>query len=51
MKYLKYTGLYFVMITAGNNILKIAEANKVWVAILYVGAILWYMASAWEKDS
>lgn len=51
MKYLKYTGLYFAMIAIGDNILKMAEANKILTAIFYGGAALWYMASVWEKDS
>ena len=51
MKYLKYTGLYFVMFAVGNNILKIAEADKEWTVLFYVGTILWYMGSACGKDS
>lgn len=51
MKYLKYTGLYFVMIAVGNNVLKMAEADKVWTALFYGGAVLWYMASVWEEGS
>ena len=51
MKYLKYTGLYFVMVAIGNSVLKIAEVSEVWKALFFGGAILWYMASAWEKDS
>ena len=51
MKYLKYTGLYFVMIAIGNNVQKMAEADKIWNALFYGGAVLWYIASIWEKDS
>lgn len=51
MKYLKYTGLYFAMIAMGDNVLKMAEADKVWTALFYGGAVLWYMANVWEKDS
>ena len=51
MKYLKYAGLYFIIIAIGHNILKMAEADKIWTAIFYGGAVLWYMASMWEKDS
>lgn len=51
MKYLRYVGLYFVMIAIGTSVLKIAEVDKVWTALFYGGAVLWYMASVWEKDS
>ena len=51
MKYLKYVGLYFVMIAIGHNVLKMAEADKIWYAIFYGGVVLWYMARMWEKDS
>lgn len=51
MKYLKYAGLYFVMITIGHNVLKMAEADKIWYAFFYGGVVLWYMARMWEKDS
>ena len=51
MKYLKYTGLYFVMIAIGNNVLKMVGADKVWTALFYGGAVLLYMASVWEKDT
>ena len=51
MKYLKLAGLYFVMIAIGGNVLKMAEADKVWIALFYGGAVLWYMASMLEKDS
>lgn len=51
MKDLKYVGLYFVMIAIGYNVLKMAEADKIWYAFFYGGVILWYMASMWEKDS
>lgn len=51
MKYLKYFGLYFVMIAIGHNVLKMAEADKIWYAFFYGGVMLWYMARMWEKDS
>lgn len=51
MKYLKYTGLYFAMLAIGNNVLKMAETDKVWTALFFGGAVLWYMANMWEKDS
>ena len=51
MKYLKYTGLYFVVLAIGSNVLRMAEANKIWTAIFYEGAVLYYMASVQEKDS
>lgn len=51
MKYLKHSGLYFVMIAIGGSVLKMAEAGEVWTALFYVGAVLWYMVSMWEKDS
>lgn len=35
MKYLKYVGLYFVMIAIGYNVLKMTEADKVWIALFF----------------
>lgn len=51
MKDLKYAGLYFIIIAIGHSVLKMAEADKIWIAFFYGGAVLWYMASMWEKDS
>ena len=51
MKYLKYAGLYFIIIAIGHSVLKMAEAGEIWTVIFYGGAVLWYMASMWEKDS
>ena len=51
MKYLKYAGLYLVMIAIGSNVLRMTDADKVWTAIFYGGAVLWYMTSMWEKDT
>lgn len=51
MKYLKYAGLYFIMIAIGHNVLEMAEADKIWYALFYGGVVLWYMARMWEKDS
>lgn len=51
MKYLKYTGLYFAMLAIGSNVLKMAEADIVWIALFCGGAVLWYMTNMWEKDS
>ena len=51
MKFLKYAGLYFIIIAIGYSVLKMAEAGKIWTAIFYGGAVLWYMASMWEKNT
>lgn len=51
MKFSKYTGLYFAMVALGINVLRMTEANEIWTALFYGGAILWYMASMQEKDS
>ena len=51
MKYLKYIGLYFVMIAIGGNTLKMAEADIVWIALFCGGAVLWYLAKLWKKNS
>lgn len=51
MKNLKYMGLYFVMVAIGHNVLNMAEADKIWYALFYGGAVLWYVANIWEKDS
>ena len=51
MKYLKYIGLFLVMIAIGSNVLKMTEADIVWIALFCGGAVLWYMASILEKDS
>ena len=51
MKYLKYAGLFLVMIAIGVNVLKMAEADIEWIALFCGGAVLWYLAKLWEKDS
>lgn len=51
MKFSKYTGLYFVMLAIGSNVLRMTEANEIWTALFYGGAVIWYMASMQEKDS
>lgn len=51
MKYLKYAGLYFIIIAIGHSVLKMAEAGKIWTSIFYGGAVLWYMARIWEEGS
>ena len=51
MKYLKYAGLYLIINAIGYSVLKMAEAEEIWTAIFYGGAVLWYMSSMWEKDS
>lgn len=40
MKYLKYSGLYFVMLAIGSNVLRMTEADTIWNALFYGGAVL-----------
>lgn len=51
MKFLKYTGLYLAILAIGDNVLKMAKADKAWAVLFYGGTTLWYMESIWEKDS
>lgn len=51
MKYLKYAGLFLVMIAIGLSVLKMAEADTISYAFFYGGAVFWYITSIREKDS
>ena len=51
MKYLKYAGLYFMIMSIGYTILKFMSANDVWVGLFMIGNGLCYLAKFWEKDS
>ena len=51
MKYLKNTGIYFLIMVIGYNILNIANANDLWYLLLITGNCMYYFAKLFEKDS
>ena len=51
MKYLKYAGLYFMIMSVGYTMLKFMNVNDVWLGLFMIGNGLYYFAKLWEKDS
>ena len=51
MKWLKYTGLYFMIMSVGYTMLKFMDANDVWLGLFMIGNGLCYFAKLWEKNT
>lgn len=51
MKYLKYVGLYFMIMSVGYTMLKFMNVNDVWLGLFMIGNGFYYLAKLWEKDS
>lgn len=51
MKYLKYTGLYFMIFVIGYSVLKFIEASDFYMCMFMVGNCFYYSANLWGKDS
>ena len=51
MKFLKYTGLYFMIMSIGHAMLKFMNVNDVWLGLFMIGNGLYYLTKLWEKDS
>ena len=50
MKWLKYTGLYFMIFTIGYSLLKFIEASDFYMCMFMVGNCLYYFANLWSKE-
>ena len=51
MKWMKYTGLYFIIFTIGYGLLKFLEVSDFYMCMFIVGNCLYYSANLWSKDS
>lgn len=51
IKWMKYTGLYFVITSVGYTILKFMNVNDVCLVFFMIGNVFYYFAKLWEKDS
>lgn len=51
IKWMKYTGLYFMIFIIGFSLLKFVEANDFYMRMFIVGNCLYYFANLWSKDS
>lgn len=51
MKWLKYTGLYFMIMSVGYIMLKFINVNDVWLGLFMIGNGLYYFAKLWEKNT
>ena len=51
MKWMKYTGLYFMNVSVGYTILEFMNVNDVWLGLFMIGNVFCYFAKLWEKDS
>lgn len=51
MKWMKYTGLYFIIFTIGYGLLEFLEVSNFYMRMFIVGNSLYYFANLWSKDS
>lgn len=51
MKWMKYTGLYFIIFTIGYGLLKFLEVNDLYMCMFITGNCLYYCANLWREDS
>ena len=51
MKYLKYIGLYFMIMSVGYTIFKFMNANDVLLGLFMIGGWFYYLAKLLEKDT
>lgn len=51
MKLLKYTGLYFMIMSVGYTMLEFIDANDAWIGLFMIGNVVCYLAKLWEKDT
>lgn len=51
IKWLKYTGLFFMIMSVGYTMLKFMSANDVWLGLFMIGGMLYYFAKLLEKDT
>lgn len=51
MKWLKYTGLYFMIMSVGYTMLEFMNVNDVWLWSFMIGNGLYYLVKLWGKDT
>ena len=51
IKWMKYTGLYFMIMSIGYTMLKFMNVNDVWFGLFMIGNGLYYLAKLWEKNT
>lgn len=51
MKWLKYTGLYLMIMSVGYTMLKFMNVNDVWLWSFMIGNGLYYFTNLWEKNT
>lgn len=51
IKWMKYTGLYFMIVSVGYTMLKFMNVNDVWLRVFMIGNMFYYFAKLWEKDT
>lgn len=51
IKWLKYSGLYFMIMSVGYTMLKFMNVNDVWLGLFMIGNGLYYLAKLCGKDS
>lgn len=51
IKWMKYTGLYFMIMSVGYTMLEFMNVNDVWLGLFIIGNVFYYFAKLWEKDT
>lgn len=51
MKWMKYTGLYFIIFTIGYGLLEFLEVSNFYMCMFIAGSGLYYFANIWSEDS
>ena len=51
IKWLEYTGSYFITMSIGYTMLKFMNVNDVWLGLFMIGMCFYYFAKLWEKDT
>lgn len=51
IKWMKYTGLYFMTMSVGYTMLKFMNVNDIWLRLFMIGNTFYYFAKLWEKDT
>ena len=51
IKWMKYTGLYFMTMSVGYTMFKFMNVNDVWFGLFMIGNVFYYFAKLGEKDT
>lgn len=51
IKWMKCTGLYFMIMSVGYTVLKFMNVNDVWLGLFMIGNGLYYFTKLWEKNT